>query len=84
MLQQVHLSHEDFCTEDCTSRCSTPGEASPASVEASVERQDHLPPPGGHTSFDAVQDTVGLLGYNGTLLAHVHLVIPKFFSFCIV
>jgi len=30
-----------------------------------------LPLPAGHPSFDVTQDTVGLLGCNCTLLAHV-------------
>jgi len=42
------------------------------------ERQDHLPWPTGHTSFDAAQHTVGFLGYKGTLLAHVQFPIPQY------
>lgn len=42
------------------------------------EGQDHLPCPAGHTSFGASQDTVGLLGYEGTLLAHVQLPIHQY------
>ncbi|KAK4823100.1 hypothetical protein QYF61_025838 [Mycteria americana] len=37
-----------------------------------AEGQNHLPQPAGHTSFDAAQDTVGFLGRECTLLAHVH------------
>ena len=37
------------------------------------EEDNHLPHPAGHPSFDAAQDTVGLLGYKHTLLAHVQL-----------
>ena len=36
-----------------------------------VEGQNHLPQSAGHTSFDAAQDTVSLLGCKGTLLAYV-------------
>ena len=43
-----------------------------------VEEQDHLPHPAGHASFDAVQDTVGFLSREGTLLAHVHLSIHQY------
>ena len=38
-----------------------------------AEGQDHLPRPAGHASFGAAQGTVGLLGCEGTLLAHVQL-----------
>jgi len=37
-----------------------------------VQGQDHLPQPDGHTSFDAAQDMVGFLGFEGTQLAYVH------------
>ena len=33
----------------------------------------HLPHPAGYTSFDAVQDTVGFLGCEGTLLVNTQL-----------
>jgi len=36
-----------------------------------AERQDHLPRPAGHTSFDAAQDMVGFLICEGTVLADV-------------
>jgi len=35
-----------------------------------VEEEDHLPRPAGHTLFNAPQDTIGLRGHKGTLLAH--------------
>ena len=42
-----------------------------------VERQDYLPQPAGHTSFDDAQDMVGFLGCECTLLAHVQLPIHQ-------
>jgi len=36
-----------------------------------------LPHPAGCHSFDAIQDTVGLLGFKSTLLAHVKLLIHQ-------
>jgi len=38
-----------------------------------VDRGNHLPIPSGHLSFDAAQDTTGLMGCKSTLLAHVQL-----------
>jgi len=46
---------------------STPGEVS----QCRVERQDDLTHPADHISFDAAQDTVGFLGCEGTVLAHI-------------
>ncbi|KAK4810611.1 hypothetical protein QYF61_007348 [Mycteria americana] len=43
-----------------------------------AEWQNHLPRPAGHTSFDAAQDTVGFLGCECTLLAHVQLFIHQY------
>ena len=43
-----------------------------------AEGQDHLPHPASHTSFDAVQDTVGFLGCEGTSLAHVQPAIHQY------
>ncbi|KAK4822945.1 hypothetical protein QYF61_023445 [Mycteria americana] len=43
------------------------------SHQSRVEGQNHLPRPAGHASFDAAQDTVGLLGCEHTVLAHVQL-----------
>ena len=43
-----------------------------------VEWQDHLPQPDVHAAFDAAQDTVGFLGCEGTLLAHVQLPIHQY------
>ncbi|KAK4830254.1 hypothetical protein QYF61_009321 [Mycteria americana] len=48
------------------------------SYQSRVEGQNHLPQPAGHTSFDAAQDTVGLLGCKRTLLAHVQLFIHQY------
>ncbi|KAK4818926.1 hypothetical protein QYF61_022103 [Mycteria americana] len=48
------------------------------SHQSRVEWQNHLPRPAGHTSFDAAQDTVGLLGCEHTLLAHVQLVVHQY------
>lgn len=36
------------------------------SHETGVEEQNHLPRPAGHSSFDAVWDTVGFLGWKST------------------
>ncbi|KAK4830883.1 hypothetical protein QYF61_013812 [Mycteria americana] len=48
------------------------------SHQSRVEGQNHLPRPAGHASFDAAQDTVGLLGCKRTLLAHVQLSIHQY------
>jgi len=42
--------------------------------------QNHLPQPAGHSSLDATQDTVGLLGCKRTLLAHVESLINQYFQ----
>ena len=38
--------------------------------QGSVEGKENLPRPAGHTLLDAPQDAIGLLGNQGTLLAH--------------
>ncbi|KAK4827796.1 hypothetical protein QYF61_021788 [Mycteria americana] len=43
--------------------------------QSEVEGQNHLPQPAGHASFDAAQDTVGFLGCERTLLAHIQFFI---------
>jgi len=43
-----------------------------------AEGQNHLPRPAGHPSFDAAQDTVGLLGCRCTLLRHVELLVNQY------
>ena len=58
------------------------------SHQSGVEGQNHLPQPADHTytesqnhrstSLDAAQDTVGLLGCECTLVAHVQLFIPQY------
>ncbi|KAK4831140.1 hypothetical protein QYF61_015443 [Mycteria americana] len=48
------------------------------SHKSEVERENHLPRPAGHTSFDAAQDTVGFLGCKGTLSGHVELLINQY------
>ncbi|KAK4828118.1 hypothetical protein QYF61_023916 [Mycteria americana] len=48
------------------------------SHQSGVEGQNHLPQPAGHASFDAAQDTVGLLGCESTLLAHIQLFIHQY------
>jgi len=48
------------------------------SHQSRVEGQNHLPRPAGHSSFDAAQTTVGLLGCERTLLAHVQLFIHQY------
>ena len=35
-----------------------------------VEGEENLPQPAGHIPLDAAQDAIGLLGSQGTLLAH--------------
>lgn len=40
-----------------------------------VEWENHLPPPAGHSCFDAAVDAVGFLCYKSTLLAHVQVLI---------
>jgi len=48
------------------------------SHQSRVEGQNHLPRPAGHAAFDAAQDTVGCLGCERTLLAHVQLFIQQY------
>ncbi|KAK4829013.1 hypothetical protein QYF61_001769 [Mycteria americana] len=48
------------------------------SHQSGAERQNHIPRPAGHTSFDAAQDMVGLLGCECTLSAHVQLFIHQY------
>ncbi|KAK4810846.1 hypothetical protein QYF61_008818 [Mycteria americana] len=48
------------------------------SHQRGVEGQNHLPRPAGHASFDAAQDTVGFLGCERTLPAHVQLFIHQY------
>jgi len=42
-----------------------------------VQGHDHLPTPAGHTIPDTSQDSVGLLGHLGRLLAHVQLPVDQ-------
>ncbi|KAK4810711.1 hypothetical protein QYF61_007685 [Mycteria americana] len=48
------------------------------SYQSRVEGQNHLPRPAGHASFDAAQDTVGLLGCERTLPTHAQLFIHQY------
>ncbi|KAK4821646.1 hypothetical protein QYF61_026507 [Mycteria americana] len=48
------------------------------SYQSGVEGQNHLPRPAGHASFDAAQDTVGRLGCECALLAHVQLFVHQY------
>ncbi|KAK4815374.1 hypothetical protein QYF61_001362 [Mycteria americana] len=48
------------------------------SHQTRVEGQNPLPRPAGHASFDAAQDTVGFLGCECTLPAHVQLFIHQY------
>ena len=48
------------------------------SHQSGAEGQNHLPEPTGHASLDAAQDTVGLLGCERTLVAHVQLFIHQY------
>ena len=43
-----------------------------------AEGQDHLPHSAGHTALDAAQDTVGFLGCEDTILAHIQLPIHQY------
>jgi len=45
--------------------------------ESRVEGDNHLLLPAGYSSFDAAQDTPGVLGGKSTLLAHVQLFIHQ-------
>jgi len=45
--------------------------------QSRVEGQNHLPRPADHTSLDAAQDMVGLLGCERTLLGHIQLLINQ-------
>ena len=47
------------------------------SHKGSVEGEKNLPRPAGHIPVDAPQDAIGLLGSQGTLLAHGQLVIHQ-------
>ncbi|KAK4829274.1 hypothetical protein QYF61_002666 [Mycteria americana] len=42
-----------------------------------VQGHDHFPSPAGHAIFDTSQDAVGLLGYLGTLLAHIQAAVNQ-------
>jgi len=48
------------------------------SHQSGAEGQNPLPPPAGHAAFDAAQGTVGLLGCEDTLVAHVQLFINQY------
>ena len=48
------------------------------SQQSRVEGQNYFPQLAGHASFDAVQDTAGLLGCECMLLAHVQLFIHQY------
>ncbi|KAK4833077.1 hypothetical protein QYF61_027739 [Mycteria americana] len=42
-----------------------------------VQGHDHFPSPAGHTISDTSQDTIGLLGHLGTLLAHIQAAVNQ-------
>ncbi|KAK4831823.1 hypothetical protein QYF61_019346 [Mycteria americana] len=48
------------------------------SHKSGVEVENHLPPPAGHTSFDAAQDTIGFLGCKCTLPGHTQFFIHQY------
>ncbi|KAK4823530.1 hypothetical protein QYF61_003039 [Mycteria americana] len=48
------------------------------SDQSRVEGQNHLPRPDGHAALDAAQGTVGILGCEHTLPAHVQLFIHQY------
>ncbi|KAK4815415.1 hypothetical protein QYF61_001403 [Mycteria americana] len=58
---------------------STAGRSTPVGTyQEGVEGQNHPPRPAGHASSDAAQDTVGFLGCECTLLAHVQLFVHQY------
>ena len=48
------------------------------SHQSRVDRQNHLPPPAGYAAFDATQDSVGFVGCELALTAHVQLFIHQY------
>jgi len=48
------------------------------SHQTGAEGQNSVPRPAGHTCFDAAEDTVGFLGCEHTLMAHVQLFIHQY------
>ncbi|KAJ7414376.1 hypothetical protein BTVI_41314 [Pitangus sulphuratus] len=47
------------------------------SHQSGVKGQNHLPHPAAHSAFDAAQDTIGFLGCEHTLMAHVQPLIHQ-------
>ncbi|KAK4813743.1 hypothetical protein QYF61_023679 [Mycteria americana] len=45
--------------------------------QCQVQGDHHFPSPAGHTISDTSQDATGLLGYLGTLLAHIQLAVSQ-------
>jgi len=67
---------------NCSNALHPPCAGSPRPGEASrwgsrVGRNNPLPCPAGHPSFDASQNAVGLPGFEHTLLAHVQLFVHQ-------
>ncbi|KAK4831309.1 hypothetical protein QYF61_016798 [Mycteria americana] len=62
------------CAEDPRAGRSTAG----GSHQSGAEGQNPLPRPAGHAALDAAQDTVGFLGCECTLSAHVQLFIHQY------
>ena len=48
-----------------------------------AEGKENLPRPASHTPLDAPQDPIGLLGSQGTLLAHGQPVVPQDTQVCL-
>ncbi|KAK4824151.1 hypothetical protein QYF61_011229 [Mycteria americana] len=71
LLQQVHV----FCVLRAP---ELDAGLQVGSHQSRAEGQNHLPRPAGHASFDAAQGTVGLLGCEHTLSAHVQLFIHQY------
>lgn len=45
--------------------------------QCQIQRDSHFPSSAGHTTSDASQDTAGLLGHLGMLLAHIQLAVSQ-------
>jgi len=57
--------------------CAVDSMKAVGSHQSRAEGQNPLPQPAGHAALDAAQDTVGLLGCERALLAHVQLFIHQ-------
>jgi len=79
VLQQVYVPPVlRDCTGvlDCTSHLDAVLQVK--AHQSRVEGQDHFPGLAGHASLDTAQHTVGFLGCEGGVLAHVQLSIHQY------